>query len=344
MKRYNVRLGSGSMMLSEADIAVLYQSGGVTNDTPCSEVGKDWWRTIDEMFPLLKHEGSAAGRYQSPAVILQRSSSNSAIVAGWICFGIGASISWIFPPGYIFFSVAVVMAIVAMATHQVSRGLILLLSSLLGLAVSVVISFVLAIGLFATAAGHVITKAEETSKKEQAAVTQPLNAFSQAQPAATPGPASPSSHFPAPAQTAVQAKPRSTARPATIAPASQDDLTRQLQQMNQSSTNLSHSMPQAPSNRRPRLASTTLPSVPRAMQATTPPASDTSVEAQLLRIEQQKQKRESYKLRHAALHKSIDLWEEQARKSKKERREYAEKQADALRKELQKLNNEHIGM
>jgi hypothetical protein len=80
------------------------------------------------------------------------------------------------------------------------------------------------------------------------------------------------------------------------------------------------------------------------MQATTPPASDTSVEAQLLRIEQQKQKRESYKLRHAALHKSIDLWEEQARKSKKERREYAEKQADALRKELQKLNNEHIGM
>ncbi len=308
------------MMLTEADISVLYQSGSIKNDTPCAEVGKEWWHTLDEMFPLMKHERSEAAHYLSPPVITQRGSPTSAMLAGWICFGIGVCVSWFFPPGYVFFSVAIVMAIVAMATHQVSRGLILLLSSFLAMGVSAVISFVLAVGLFAVAAGHVITKVDEESKKQRSAFTQQMNQLSPTLPRAA------SPQFP------------------TMSPGNppQDDLTQQINQMNQAIGNMTRSLPQPPTTT--YRAKVPNPSATRVTPAVTRPSIDTSVEAQLRRIEQQKQAQKSYHQQHDSLQRSIDYWEERARKSQKEGRAFAQQQVDSLQKQLQKLNSASSGM
>lgn len=60
-----------------------------------------------------------------------RRRATSAIPAGWICFGIGLATAWFFPPCHVFFSVALVLAVVAMATHQIETGLALLICTLL---------------------------------------------------------------------------------------------------------------------------------------------------------------------------------------------------------------------
>ncbi len=63
----------------------------------------------------------------------------SAILAGWICVSLGLFAAWIFPPANLFFSVGIVLSIVAMATYQVRAGLLLLAGSLTGLGVSVLL-------------------------------------------------------------------------------------------------------------------------------------------------------------------------------------------------------------
>ena len=60
----------------------------------------------------------------------------SAILAGWICVGAGLSTAWIFPPAHCFFSIGIILSIVAMATHQVRDGLLLLAGSMVGIGVS----------------------------------------------------------------------------------------------------------------------------------------------------------------------------------------------------------------
>jgi hypothetical protein len=76
----------------------------------------------------------------------------SAVKAGWICFAIGLSISWFFPLGNAFFSLAIITAVVAMCTHQVTRGLALLLTSVAGIALSTLLFFTLVLGVVGTAA------------------------------------------------------------------------------------------------------------------------------------------------------------------------------------------------
>lgn len=300
------------MNLTEKDISVLYQSGGISKNTVCVAEGKQSWQTIDEMFPLLKYEGHSATRYSDYPTITTLSWT-SAMTAGWICFGIGAAVSWFFPPGYVFFSTALVMSVVAMATHQVSRGLILFLSSFLAMGVSMVISFILAIGLFAAAASSVITKVDEESKKRNTVTNQQLNTFHQA------------------AQNVMQSIPS----PATqITP--QDDLTRQINQMNHAIQEAGPKFPLRPTAKTQDAIA--------ARPISIKPAIDTSVDAQLHRIEEQKRARESYKEQHARLHSSLDYWEEKARNSGKGTREFAEKQIDALRKQIQELNNKNLGL
>jgi hypothetical protein len=54
-------------------------------------------------------------------------------------------VSWFFRFGNVFFSVALITAVVAMCTHQVNRGLILLLSSFCAIALCAFVFFALVV-------------------------------------------------------------------------------------------------------------------------------------------------------------------------------------------------------
>jgi len=71
---------------------------------------------------------------------------SSAVKAGWICIGVGFLTFWIFGFGFVFFSVAMICAVVAMCTNQVQQGLVLLLSSFASLVLCGVMFFVLMVG------------------------------------------------------------------------------------------------------------------------------------------------------------------------------------------------------
>lgn len=107
---------------------------------------------------------------------------SSALKAGWICFGIGLAISWFFPFGHIFFSVGMITAVVAMCTHQVNRGLGLLISSFVGSALCVLVFFTLVLGTLGVATGAALKQAKVDIQRQQAqqrrALTQ-LNTASQ---------------------------------------------------------------------------------------------------------------------------------------------------------------------
>ena len=79
----------------------------------------------------------------------------TAIQAGWICFAVGALTFWIFGIGMVFFSVALVLGVVAMVTHQVRRGLILFSCSIAAIVVIPVFCLVLGLGLFGFAVAKV---------------------------------------------------------------------------------------------------------------------------------------------------------------------------------------------
>jgi cell division protein FtsB len=104
---------------------------------------------------------------------------SSALKAGWICFGIGLAISWFFPFGHAFFSVALITAVVAMCTHQVNRGLALLISSFVASGVSALIFFTLVLGTIGMAAAPAIRQADSELRKMQAAQTAALNQITQ---------------------------------------------------------------------------------------------------------------------------------------------------------------------
>jgi hypothetical protein len=57
--------------LTATQIADLFRAGRLVRGDPCKETGKTAWRTIDELFPLLKHDspdGSSSGRTESANV------------------------------------------------------------------------------------------------------------------------------------------------------------------------------------------------------------------------------------------------------------------------------------
>lgn len=133
---------------------------------------------MDELFPLLKYDsrGSVAPRVKgTPSSVLQKgedetalSGYTSALKAGWICFGFGLSISWFFPLGNAFFSVAIITAIVAMCTHQVNRGLVLLISSFCGIAVCSLAFFMFVLSAAAITGSAVARKFDTELKRVQA--------------------------------------------------------------------------------------------------------------------------------------------------------------------------------
>jgi hypothetical protein len=86
---------------------------------------------------------------------------SSAVKAGWICLILGYLTFWIFGFGFVFFSVTIILAIVAMCTDQVVQGVVLLISSLASIAICAVIFMVVILGTF----GLALQKAQEKQTK-----------------------------------------------------------------------------------------------------------------------------------------------------------------------------------
>jgi hypothetical protein len=219
VKFYELQVEGYHTPLSPDQIADLYRAGRLRNNDPCREIGSPRWKTIDEVFPLLKHDSARWPAFPVKTVtssVLERrddpvpAASTTALKAGWICFGLGLSISWFFPPGNIFFSVALITAVVAMCTHQVNRGLALLVSSFLAIGLCALLFFGLVLGTAAITGAAAVQKFDAELKRSQAqqqslallnSAVQQLPQPSFRLPASTPGYVqSNASNSPAPSQ------------------------------------------------------------------------------------------------------------------------------------------------
>lgn len=197
VKNYDLQVGGQLLWNKTSDeVEELFFRGRVRRDTACRVSGTDPWRDVNEFFPLLKYERSPLVRVKtetieerppSPAIVdverddHGRPGLTSALKAGWICFGIGAAAAWIFPPAYLFYSVALILAVVAMCTRQVNRGLILLLSSFVGMGASALMFFLLAGGLFVHAVAPAVAQANRDLEESRAIQQKALNDLHQAQ-------------------------------------------------------------------------------------------------------------------------------------------------------------------
>jgi hypothetical protein len=185
VKLYDLRVDGYHTPRSPEDIADLYRAGRLRKSDPCRVSGTRDWRTLDELFPLLKYDSRKAlapSQENTNSTILDRTdlpgaprpATTSALNAGWICFGLGLAISWFFPLGNAFFSVAIIMAVVAMCTHQVNRGLALLISSFCGIVVCAIMFFALAVGTVVVTGAAAMQKADADLKRSRAAQHQAL--------------------------------------------------------------------------------------------------------------------------------------------------------------------------
>lgn len=89
---------------------------------------------------------------------------SSAVKAGWICLLLGFCTFWIFGFGFVFFSVTIILAVVAMCTNQVKQGILLLVSSFASIALCALIFFAVVVGTVGVAA----KKASDDLKRQQA--------------------------------------------------------------------------------------------------------------------------------------------------------------------------------
>jgi hypothetical protein len=176
VKLYELQVEGYHTPLSPEQIADLFRARRLRKGDPCRESGTTRWRTLDEIFPLLKYDSAPVSlRTREPdSFVLDRRdgpgappATTSALKAGWICFGIGLSVAWFFPIGNLFFSVAIVTAVVAMCTHQVNRGLALLISSFCAIGLCAVLFFGLVLGTAAVTGAAAMQKFDNELKRSQ---------------------------------------------------------------------------------------------------------------------------------------------------------------------------------
>ena len=170
--------GQIRLNLAEEDMAVLFSMGHINRTSRCRVAGTTAWRTVDDVLPRLKWgiKGISAPTRRLDVPFISSGESTqpktSAIKAGWICLAIGVPFAWLFPPAHALFTASLVLGIVAMATHQIGRGLALMLSSIFVAAVSMLVSCLLALGLFTKAIEPGVTKMthdlEDLNRKMQA--------------------------------------------------------------------------------------------------------------------------------------------------------------------------------
>ena len=189
MKKYELHVEGYYSPLTADQIAELFRAGRLRRSDRCREVDAREWRTIDELFPLLKYDSSGSTSGLPPARRGRVNSAfdgndepgdvrrpiSSALKAGWICFGIGLAISWFFPLGHAFFSVALITSVVAMCTHQVNRGLALLVSSFVAIGLCTLIFFTLVLGTIGVATGAALTEAQKRAERQQAQQRRPVS-------------------------------------------------------------------------------------------------------------------------------------------------------------------------
>jgi hypothetical protein len=178
VKLYDLLVEGYHTPLTAPQIAELFHAGQIHRNDPCKEVATERWKTIDELFPLLKYHSSGSSRSIRRGVSTDPSTDNakpagrpgtSALKAGWVCFAIGLSLSWFSLLGNAFFSIAFITAIVAMCAHEVNRGLILLLSTFCGAALCALIFFTLVIGTMGVVDAPAIEQANASLKQTRAA-------------------------------------------------------------------------------------------------------------------------------------------------------------------------------
>lgn len=97
-----------------------------------------------------------------PPLPVQVKQTPSSIKAGWICIGLGLLTFWT-GIGFVFFSVAMILGVVAMCSNHVGAGVAVLVSALGSLALCVVLFMTL---VFGTVIGGV-TKTLEQSQKSR---------------------------------------------------------------------------------------------------------------------------------------------------------------------------------
>jgi hypothetical protein len=181
VKWYEVAEEGYHTPLTAEQIEELFRAGRLRRTDACREAGQQQWRTMDELFPLLKYDSSRRLSGAAPNRPGRISSAfdgsdepgdvkrpvSSALKAGWICFGFGLAIAWWFPFGHAFFSIALITAVVAMCTHQVNRGLALLLSSFVASGLCALIFLTLVVGAVGVAAGAAISEAQKQREQAQ---------------------------------------------------------------------------------------------------------------------------------------------------------------------------------
>lgn len=185
---YEVNVEGFHTPLGATEIAELFYSGRLRLRDQCRQAAGSTWRTIDELFPLLKYDSTRRTARPFPGDGRSRTNFTradgdefgearrpitSALKAGWICFGLGLSISWFFPLGNAFFTLAIITAVVAMCTHQVNRGLTLLLTSVAGIALSTLIFVTLILGVIRSGTTAVARDLQRLDTTAQQSLNRP---------------------------------------------------------------------------------------------------------------------------------------------------------------------------
>ena len=190
VRRYDLKTTEDLILWQKTaeDVEELFREGKIDLETGCRMTGLREWHELNEFFPTLKYQTSGvltAHRGPDPARGLDLDdrgspARTSALVAGWICFGLGVAIAWLFPLAHFFYSVAIILAIICMATHQVKRGLVLLLMSCAGIGVSAAIFFALAVGTVANIIAPQLAEAEKERQRSAGVVNQQIQSVNRA--------------------------------------------------------------------------------------------------------------------------------------------------------------------
>jgi hypothetical protein len=105
----------------------------------------------------------------APALPVTASAKSSSVKAGWICLALGYLTFWVFGFGFLFFSVTIILSVVAMCTNQVKQGVILLVSSIASIGICMLIFFLIIVGTV----GAAFEKAAEDNKHQPPALNFP---------------------------------------------------------------------------------------------------------------------------------------------------------------------------
>jgi hypothetical protein len=191
VRRYDLKNTDGKIHWKKTapEVEELFGLALIDQETTCRITGLKEWHELNEYFPTLKYGfvpspafGKREPHFDRPLGVDDHGErgKTSALKAGWICCGIGIAIAWFFPPAHFFYSVAVILAIVAMCAHEVKRGLTLLLTCLAAAGLSTFIFFSMLATAVAVAAAPALEKAEQQRQEMQARMNQSVQTLNRA--------------------------------------------------------------------------------------------------------------------------------------------------------------------